>query len=1044
MSGQQSSVTTACGCCVSLGELTPADRNNPPGQLALNYRVGSHGRFLASQLVALGRSPLLQNLTTRDADDPALALLDSWSAVLDVLSFYQERIINEGFLRTARERRSLLELGRAIGYELRPGVAASTFLAFTLETAPGAPLQTRIDSGLKTQSVPEQDEKPQVFETLEAIEARAVWNELRVQFEEGALPYWGGRTLYLRGQNTGLKPGDALLIVGNERLANPGSENWDFRTVARLLVVPPVEPSGDPLAGYTVVTLDHGLGAVVPHVEPAKQQPRCFALRSKVALFGHMAPDWRAMPRSLRASYLGFDDDNDAPISTYRQWPGYTLADLSDPPTSRADGSGLFAEYFEGTNFRQRIFSRTDATINFHWGAGAPAGLTTDTFSIRWRGWLQIPTDGSYTFYLTGDDGVRLWLDGQLLINEWQDQGATTFSVTVPRLNGGDKLDLRVEFYENSGSATVVLEWSGPGIARQVVPMNRLYPRDIHNIHLDASYPRIVAGSWLVMAIPEYQELYQVLDHREDARAAFTLSGKTSRLTLRGEQLRELFNERLRDTSIYAESVELSWASRPLSGLVGGQFLDLVGLQPDLAEGRWLAITGQGLAEISANAKPRQRLLAGDPLAAVELAKDGLTARLSFTDGEQFTVLLQPLAEVAQLRLNQTLAGHSRLHLEQPLTNRYLPSTVRINANVVSASHGDSKQMQIQPEILGSGDGSRGFQRFELRQKPLTYISAATPAGIASSLEVRVDGLRWHQVERLTAMSANERGYLVRQQDDARVTVQFGDGQFGARLTSGQMNVTARYRVGIGAEGNVKAGQISLLLNRPLGVKGVINPLAASGGTDPEDGERARRNAPLTVRALERIVSLRDFEDFAAAFAGIGKAQAVWLWDGEGRLVHLTVVAANGEAIDPSGALYRNLAAAIDSVRPAYQPLRLAPGRLLRFGVSARLLIDPDYPSPQVLTAVRSALADAFGFEQRDYGQSLSGSEVVAVIQGVAGVVRVDLDLLRLTDGNQVTVVNGPDGRLQARRARWQGNQILPAQLLLLNDDDLILTELSA
>jgi len=63
-------------------------------------------------------------LKTRDPSDPAIALLDSWALVADVLSFYQERIANEGYLRTALERRSVLELARLIGYQLRPGVAA--------------------------------------------------------------------------------------------------------------------------------------------------------------------------------------------------------------------------------------------------------------------------------------------------------------------------------------------------------------------------------------------------------------------------------------------------------------------------------------------------------------------------------------------------------------------------------------------------------------------------------------------------------------------------------------------------------------------------------------------------------------------------------------------------------------------------------------------------------------------------------------------------------------------------------------------------------
>ena len=94
-----------------------------------------------------------------------------------------------------------------------------------------------------------------------------------------------------------------------------------------------------------------------------------------------------------------------------------------------------------------------------------------------------------------------------------------------------------------------------------------------------------------------------------------------------------------------------------------------------------------------------------------------------------------------------------------------------------------------------------------------------------------------------------------------------------------------------------------------------------------------------------------------------------------------------------------------------------------------------------VLPAVRAALATAFGFLSRAYGQSLSGSEVLSVIQRVAGIERVDLDSLRLHPGSAVA---GPDGRLRARGARWQGTQIEPAQLLLIDPADVVLTELSS
>src|SRR5919112_5129761 len=129
-----------CGCCEGLAASTPVEVYNRPGLAAIAYRVGTHSLFKESMLARLSASdlPALRGLNTRDDDDFAVALLDAWAMVADVLTFYQERIANESYLRTATERRSILELARLIGYEPGTGVAASTHLAFTLEDAPGA------------------------------------------------------------------------------------------------------------------------------------------------------------------------------------------------------------------------------------------------------------------------------------------------------------------------------------------------------------------------------------------------------------------------------------------------------------------------------------------------------------------------------------------------------------------------------------------------------------------------------------------------------------------------------------------------------------------------------------------------------------------------------------------------------------------------------------------------------------------------------------------------------------------------------------------
>ena len=194
--------------------------------------------------------------------------------------------------------------------------------------------------------------------------------------------------------------------------------------------------------------------------------------------------------------------------------------------------------------------------------------------------------------------------------------------------------------------------------------------------------------------------------------------------------------------------------------------------------------------------------------------------------------------------------------------------------------------------------------------------------------------------------------------------MQFGDGIWAPALPSGQENVTAVYRKGIGLAGLVSAGQLSLLATRPYGVRSVSNPLPANGAADPESLEDARQNAPLTILTLDRIVSLQDYQDFARAFAGIAKAFASL--DGTRRGVLVTVAGPEGADIDPDSPTFYNLLKAILDASDPSIPVKLMSYRRAYFQVNANLRIDPDYVADDVMQFVESALRTAFSFEARD------------------------------------------------------------------------------
>ena len=122
--------------------------------------------------------------------------------------------------------------------------------------------------------------------------------------------------------------------------------------------------------------------------------------------------------------------------------------------------------------------------------------------------------------------------------------------------------------------------------------------------------------------------------------------------------------------------------------------------------------------------------------------------------------------------------------------------------------------------------------------------------GAASTLRVRVNDLLWNQAAGLYGQDASAQVYTARQSDDGKTSVQFGDGSSGARPPSGSENIVAVYRVGSGQAGNVAAGQINMLQSRPLGLKGVSNPLPETSGDNPEAREQARRNAPSIIAGV--------------------------------------------------------------------------------------------------------------------------------------------------------------------------------------------------
>ena len=488
---------------------------------------------------------------------------------------------------------------------------------------------------------------------------------------------------------------------------------------------------------------------------------------------------------------------------------------------------------------------------------------------------------------------------------------------------------------------------------------------DLNTIYLDNEY-NIQPDSWVVIQKPDSAEalITQLSSNvTTPSIAAYGLSGKTTRLDLSWLSDDEFASNtgfgKVRGTVVYAQSEALKLAEAPITDAVGAASkapnkIELSGLYNGLESGRWVIISGER-ADIPGVKSSELVMLAG-----VEQTFRNL-----------------PNEKV-----------HTTLVFANPLAYSYKRETVTIYGNVAKSTHGETRA-----EVLGSGDGSRAFQQFPLKQPPLTYLAAPTAIGSASTLEVRVNEVLWRETDSLVGLNPTDRNYILRTDDHSQTTVVFGNGETGARLPSGMENIKAVYRSGIGKAGNVKADQISILATRPLGLKGVTNPLPATGGADRESRDRARRNIPLAVMALDRLVSTQDFADFARTFAGIGKASAKELSNGRQKVVHVTIAGADDIPIDQNSDLYRNLLQALKQQGDPYQPIPLVSRELMVLILVAKVKVLPDYLWEFVEPKIRSVLLNTFSFEQRELGQGVSLSEIISTIQKIPGVDFVDVDI---------------------------------------------------
>jgi autotransporter-associated beta strand protein len=143
-------------------------------------------------------------------------------------------------------------------------------------------------------------------------------------------------------------------------------------------------------------------------------------------------------------------------------------------PRQLLDGEGLTGQYYDAADLTTLKATRVDATVNFDWGTTSPAsGVANTTYSVRWSGAVVPQFSEMHTFTVTADDGVRLWVDNELIVTSWATQDAKAVTGQIP-LRAGVATPITMEYFQNTGTASVKLEWSSPSLPLQVIPQSRL------------------------------------------------------------------------------------------------------------------------------------------------------------------------------------------------------------------------------------------------------------------------------------------------------------------------------------------------------------------------------------------------------------------------------------------------------------------------------------------------------------------------------------------------------------------------------------------
>jgi hypothetical protein len=313
-------------------------------------------------------------------------------------------------------------------------------------------------------------------------------------------------------------------------------------------------------------------------------------------------------------------------------------------------------------------------------------------------------------------------------------------------------------------------------------------------------------------------------------------------------------------------------------------------------------------------------------------------------------------------------------------------------------------------DVLGVSDGSSG-QRFALNHRRLIVRGVGNLASSMRDIDVWTElgptiDASWRLQESLAFSREDQHDYTLETDENDRTTVVFGGGRFGAPPPSGAI-VKARYRVGGGRVGNVSARAITTIAAAPaltlLGAA-VVNPDAATGGSDRESIAEAVFNAPSVFRSLKRAVTAEDYRALALQLSGVAKVRA--LADNWNQVTLFVAPEGGGRVSD---VLRNNLLAYFEDKRPLSTVIEVEDVDYVKIYVSASIGIDSYYSQAELQKAVEAAAALVLDFDAADFGKPIYLSKFYEAIEKIPGIRFANISEFR-REGETAPVQ--PEGRI--------------------------------